>query len=195
MFPQRRHERWVKARKWWWANWVGFVGVYVLWEIMTTYDPGLWKLVGWLSIGLLALAARLWPTPRPRPVHRTAPAPFWFWMLGFMGVFIHFMIVYQGGDEGRYPFPVAMLLLGLFDVLVVWLIRRWSGAGQAWDDRRRLALINGGLMFFLILGPLTTNGQYPVMYFSNPVFILLLWWFERRVAKRPPVGALQPGLL
>jgi hypothetical protein len=47
-----------------------------------------------------------------------------------------------------------------------------------------MALINGALSFFLVLGPLTTNGQYPVMYFSNPIFLFLLWLAYRSVKRR-----------
>jgi hypothetical protein len=50
-----------------------------------------------------------------------------------------------------------------------------------------LTPIIGVLSLFLILGPLTTNGQYPVMYFSNPFFLFLVWlvWLAYRSIKRP----------
>ncbi len=28
LYPAQRRERWLKSRRWWWANWVGFIGVY-----------------------------------------------------------------------------------------------------------------------------------------------------------------------
>jgi hypothetical protein len=40
------------------------------------------------------------------------------------------------------------------------------------------------MTLFLILGPLTTNGQYPITFFTSPVFIIWLWWISRIVNKR-----------
>ena len=77
-----------------------------------------------------------------------------------------------------------MLLVFLLDIFVLWLVLRWNGNGSSWDDRHRLALINGALCFFLIFGPLTTNGKYPIMYLSSPLFLILIWLVYRRVDKR-----------
>ncbi len=49
LYPQKRRESWVHGF-WWVVNWIGFIGIYVVWEIMTTYDPGLWKIVSVLAI-------------------------------------------------------------------------------------------------------------------------------------------------
>jgi hypothetical protein len=107
--------------------------------------------------------------------------------MGFLGAFGHFFLIYVTAENNNPPFVVTMFLLALYDLFLLWLVVRWSSAGQSWDDRHKLALIIGSLSFFLILGPLTMNGQYPVMYFSNPIFLLGLWWAYRRVSKR--VGA------
>jgi hypothetical protein len=53
-------------------------------------------------------------------------------------------------------------------------------------------LIIGALRFFVVLGPLATNGQYPVMYFSNPVFLILLWLAYWSVTKRFLASQLAP---
>ncbi len=105
-------------------------------------------------------------------------------MAGFLGFFIQFVIVYSSAEKQTTPFPVIMISLFIFDLFMLWLILHMSGNGSAWDDRHRMALIDGALSFFLILGPLTTNGQYPIMYFSNPVFLFLLWLVYRSVKKR-----------
>jgi len=115
--------------------------------------------------------------------HGPASRPFWFGLTGFLGVFGHFLIVYQGADEGKYPFLAAMVLLAIFDLFLLWLIRRWSGNGAAWDDRHRITLINGALSLFLVLGLLTAGSMYPVMYLSNPIFLLLIWWAAYKVAQ------------
>ena len=54
LYPQRRRESWVH-RFWWVVNWIGFIGIYVVWAVMTTYDPGLWRIVSVLTIATLVL--------------------------------------------------------------------------------------------------------------------------------------------
>ena len=71
------------------------------------------------------------------------------------------------------------------------VIARLSGNGAAWDDRHRLALLGGALSLFLVLGSLTVGSRYPVMYFTSPVFLLLLWLAARRVNRRF-VAPVQP---
>jgi len=96
----------------------------------------------------------------------------------------HFLVVYFGADNGAYPFPLAMLLLAILYLLICGLVLRWSGNGSAWDDRHRLALISGGLSLFLVLGPLTVGSQYPIMYYTHPVYLTLLWITYRYVNRR-----------
>ncbi len=191
LYPDRRAEPWLSKRSWWVANWAGFIGVYAVWELMTTYNPGLWKLVCWAAILLLGLAARLAPYDPGQHADPKAPHPAWFGLLGFLGVFGQFFIVYRGADVGQYPFPVAMSLLAVYDLFILWLIRRGSGGGAAWDDRHRISLINGALAFFLVLGPLTVGRQHPVLYGSNPIFLLLLWWAGHQVNQRHQRNSLK----
>jgi hypothetical protein len=182
-YPERRHERWVTTRLWWVLNWVGLVGIYLLWELLTDYEPGLWwRLASWLAVFALVALARLAPsTPLP-PVGHAAARPWRFWLVGFLGLFGHFVIVYNGADNGWYPFLLAMLLLILWYLLLLWLILRWSGNGCAWDDRHRIALVNGALSLLLVFGPLAVGDRYPVMYWSHPLFLLLLWLAGRVTA-------------
>lgn len=186
-YPDRRTEAWVKHHGWWVLNWLGFMGVYIVWEIMMTYDPGLWKVLSVLVILILVLLARFIPARLLSPRDRVVPHPLRFWLTGFLGTLAQFMLIYQGADNGAYPFPIALLLIVLFDLFILWLVLRWSGHGAAWDDRHRLALIAGALSFFLIFGPLTAGSQYPIMYLSNPVFLLLLWLAARHVDRRVKV--------
>jgi hypothetical protein len=186
LYPERRRESWVTTRKWWLLNWAGFVGVYLVWEALTHYEPGLWRLVSWLAVFALAGLARLVPAQILPPGGRPVPRPWRFWLMGFLGLFGHFFFVYTGADNGAYPYPIAMVLLVLWYLFLLWLLLRWSGNGFAWDDRHRIALVNGALSLLLALGPLTVGDQYPVMYFSNPVFLLLLWLTGRRIRRRVP---------
>ncbi len=184
LYPKRQTESWVTSRKWWLANWVVLLLTLPLGKLMAPYNaPDGWVLLTWLSIfGLMGLA-RLVPGQFLPPRARQAPPPRRFFLTGFIGMFIQFFIIYSGSDNEAYPFPVAMLLLISYDLFILWLVLRWNGNGIAWDDRHRMALINGGLSFFLVFGPLTTNGQYPIMYFSNPVFLFLLWLAYRKIKK------------
>ena len=59
-----------------------------------------------------------------------------------------------------------------------------SGSFAAWDDRHRIALVNGALMFFLIFILLGMGTQVPIVYVTNPILITLLWLAARRVNKR-----------
>jgi hypothetical protein len=184
-FPDRRKDRWVKGRWWWVLNWIGFIGIYVIWELLTTYESGVWRLFSWLAVLTLMGLARIIPAQVLPPLsHKSIPRPWRFWWTAFLGTFIQFFLIYKGADEGAYPFPVAMLLLAGFDLFILRLILRWSGNGAAWDDRHRVALVNGASSLLLVLGPLTVGNQYPVMYFSNPVFLLLLWLAARKVGRR-----------
>jgi hypothetical protein len=182
LYPERRRESWVTSRKRWRLNWVGFIGVYLIWEMFTHYEPGPgWRLASWLAVFVLVGLARLVPAWSLPPVKRAVPRPWRFWLTGFLGLFGHFFLIYNGADNGAYPYPIAMLLLVLWYLFLLWLVLRWSGNGTAWDDRHRIALVNGALSLLLALGPLTVGAQYPVMCFSHPVFLLLLWLAGRKI--------------
>lgn len=184
LYPQWRNEPWVNHRGWWVAIWIGFLAVYILWEFMTTYDPGVWRLVCWVAILLLVLAARRTKTTATRLNLHKAPTPFWLWLLGFLAAFGNFFIVYSGADAGRFPFPVAMLLLVIYDLLFLQVILKYSRR-QFWGDTHRIALICGALSFFLVFTIPSLAVQHPIVYFTNPLFLLLLWLVVRHVKGRP----------
>lgn len=86
-----------------------------------------------------------------------------------------FGMLYGGG---------AILVREIIIRFILWLVLRWRGNGWYWNDRHKLALINGSLSCLLILGIISTNGQHPIIYFSNPILLVLLWWVYRRVTER-----------
>lgn len=183
LYPDRRAESWIGARGLTW-NMIAFAATLPIGALLNPYDAqDVWLGVCWLAISLLALAA--WHAPAREKEARVArvPPPWRFWWTAFIATFGHIFIVYYTSEQSKPPFIVSMFLIALFDLFTLWLILRWSGNAKSWDDRHRLALINGSLSLFLILVPLTTNGQYPIMYFSNPVFFLLLWWVARKVGQ------------
>jgi len=184
LYPGQRRESWVQRRLWWWGAWLGVAIVAVLGPYLNPYDaPDLHLVLTWgLVIALVGLA-RVLPPRRERTVQEPRVGPWRFLVVGFLAIFGQFVIVYAGADGGAYPYPVAMVLLVLFAAGVCLLLKWWTSNWSAWDDRHRIALVIGALSFFLIMGPITTNGQYPVMWYSNPVFLFLLWLAYRRVAR------------
>jgi len=194
LYSSQRGDSWVKSRFLWIANWIAFLAVLLLWKLFIKYDSGAWQLVCILTIFLLAVLARVFPDRVLPPVIKSTPRPARFWWTGFLAYFAQFLLIYGFSSKGNIPFPLLMLLVFLLDIFVLWLVLRWNGNGSSWDDRHRLALINGALCFFLIFGPLTTNGKYPIMYLSSPLFLILIWLVYRRVDKRVVVQQTSTAL-
>ncbi len=188
LYSDRRSESWVGVRGLMW-NIIAFAAMLPIGSLLNPYNtPDVWLGFSWLVIILLVLAA--WRVPTTMKVKHSGkmPRPRRFWWSGFVVTFLHFFIVYFTAEKNFPLFMISMLIIALIDISFLLLVLRWNGNGSHWDDRHRLALICGSLSFFLILGPLTTNGQYPVMYFSNPVFLALLWWIYSRVNRRVKSG-------
>jgi hypothetical protein len=192
-YPDRRTESWVVSRRWLFANCIGLLSVYALWSAFNKYDAGLWKPASALAIIALAVAARLAPTRVFPPKPGRVPRPWRFWVAGFLGMFGQFFLVYAGTGSTR-PFQAEMAAVLVYDLLILGLVLWWSGAAGAWDDRHRVALLGGALSFFLVMGPLTAGGRYPVLYFSNPIFLFLLWLAAWHVGRRyAATAALSPA--
>ena len=184
LYPGKRGESWIGNRGLIW-NILAFAATLPLGALLNPYDaPDGWLGACWLVIAGLALTAWCISNNPGESVIPKVPRPRRFYWTGFIGTFGQFFLIYATAERNNPPFVLTMILLALFDLFILWLVLRWNGGGNAWDDRHRLALICGALSFFLILGPLTTNGQYPVMYFSNPVFLLCLWLIYRKVSRR-----------
>jgi len=184
LYPGRRGESWIGKRGLTW-NILAFAATLPLGALLNPYDaPDGWLGACWLAIAILTLAAWRVSNDAKEPDVARVPRPRRFFWTGLLGTFAQFFLLYFAADRNNPPFLLTMILLALYDLFILWLVLRWNGEGKAWDDRHRLALICGALSFFLILGPLTTNGQYPVMYFSNPVFLLGLWLLYRRINQR-----------
>lgn len=192
-YSDRRNERWVGPHGMVWHT-IAFAAMLPIGSLLNPYDaPDVLMGVCWLAIVLLAVAAWRSPTSSKAKSVSAPPRPRRFWWIAFLATFGQFFIVYFTAEKNSPPFFVSMVLIALYDLFVLWLILRWSGMGRVWDDRHRLALISGSLAFFLILGPLATNGAYPVMYFSNPVYLVLMWVVYRQVDRRIKTGNEYPA--
>ena len=190
LYPQQRTESWIGKRGLIF-NVAAFLLTLPIGMLAMPYDtPIYWLLFCWILIGILVLLAWFAPTSLPEMKVVKVPHPRRFWWTAFIGTFIYFIIVYQIGESQRLHFMLAMLLQLVYCLFLLWMVMRWSGNAHQWDDRHRMALIIGAESFFLIFGPLTTESLYPVMYFSNPLFLLLLWLAYRKINKE---GNLLPA--
>ncbi len=189
LYPARRGEPWVTSRRWWWANWIALLAVWPIGMLLNPYAaPIIWIGLSWLAIFLLIGLARIAPRIDRASRRKAPPRPIWFFLLALGGAFLHFVLVYIGAEEGIYPFPVAMWLVALADLLFLWVILGWRGSRIPWDERHRMALIVGVLGFFLLF-PLLLGPESPVMYVSNPLFFLALGWSYRRIQRRVATDA------
>jgi hypothetical protein len=191
MYPARRRDRWL-GRRAWRACWLALISWIPLGFLLTPYRPPVgWYALTWLAVLGLIWAARHLPAHVVMPADRPVPRPRRFWGLGFAGLFAYFFMVFAAGDNG-HPAPlVTMLLLAGLDLLVVVLIRRWSGNGHAWDDRHRLALVAGGLWLFILFSLVLEIGGNPGMSVVGLVAAAGLWRLGRRVNRR---AAQEPRL-
>ncbi len=183
LYPEKRAEPWIGARGLTW-NALAFAASLPLGGLLNPYDaPDAWLGMGWLAIAALTLSAWRVRAPETARIVKVS-RPRYFWWIGFLGTFFQFFFIYITAEKGSPPFVLTIILVALYDLFLLWLVRRGNGDFQAWDDRHRIALINGTLSLFLILIPLVTNGQYPVMYVTNPILLFCLWWVARRVKQR-----------
>ncbi len=190
LLPEHRHEPWLHSRRAWAFHGLNLALMLAIGRAMTSYDAPNWGvLLCWVGILALVGLARLAPARLVAPRAGKTPPPAAFFLLGLGGMFLMFFLVSRGAEAGRYPPPVAMALLALEAVVVLAVVLWWSGGASRWDDRHRFALLSGGLSFFLLFMPLVMGRQYPVMWVSNPLFLLMLAWAYRRVARRVAAAA------
>ena len=184
LFPDRRREPWLGKRGLI-LNGFLFLATLPIGFLIDDYRaPWFYLILTSLVIFIFVAAAWFIPGKLKEKSPRQVPRPRRFWWAGFLGTTAYFIFIFATSDHGRPHFIASMIILAVFCLLMQWLILRWNGNGHHWDDRHRLALIIGAQCFFLILGPLTTGSQVPVLYFTSPVFILLFWLAYRKVDAR-----------
>ncbi len=184
LYYQKRRECWVGERGLA-GNILAFSATLPLGAFLSPYNtPDVWLGLSWLAVIGLTVAARRVPATAKAPRRVKVPSPGCFWWTGFLATFIQIFIIYKTSENAVPVFGVTMILIVLFDLCVLGLVLRWNGDGQAWDDRHRIALINGAMTLFLVLVPLLAREKCPVTPITSPVFILGLWWISRKVNKR-----------
>ncbi|MBN2550122.1 MAG: hypothetical protein JXB15_13240 [Anaerolineales bacterium] len=116
------------------------------------------------------------------------PAKKWFWLAGFLGTLIFFLINWVWPNLNV---PVLTTLLGSVVLVGAALkIIQWMSRSGAWDEAHQLALAAGALSFFIVLAPLQEMDQTRVdntsgMTAVGLAAIIFLIWLWKRVNKKP----------
>jgi hypothetical protein len=157
LYPERRHQRWVgnKALAGCFAGlllWIPIMGLIMVFDMGRPFPPWGWYCFSWLAVHFLGWVAFRLPS-RPIPANtRTVPRPICFFLLGLANMSVFFLTVYLTPELRVIPLWATMPALIMLDAGTAWAVLRWSGNGNRWDDRHRLALIAGFLTFFVYFG-------------------------------------------
>ncbi len=117
----------------------------------------------------------------------TVKHPFWYWLLGFLGIITFFMVFWGIPNTSLLPLITILLAIGLIALLTV-VILKMSGNGASWTGMHQWALVTGALTFFILLAPLqefapgrtdNTAGM-TIVGLAAAAFLLWLWWRLRR---------------
>jgi hypothetical protein len=122
--------------------------------------------------------------------------PPYFLAAGFLGTLGFFLIFWA--LPFLLPSPVIVMLFGVLLVLgFAFFLQRYNWGEES--DLHRLALISGGLLFFILLTPLhelseTRTDDPKGMGFVGFVFliglILLGWYIKRRNQTKPSIESI-----
>jgi hypothetical protein len=152
LYPERRRERWVSDR----GLAACFVGLALWMPVLMALNPFVPPaggfLLAWLAIGGLAYA--VWRLPaQVFPLRAgTGTRPLWYGALAAVNMTLVFLAVFmlpEAKPSWLPSWPVTFAFVALLDAGAFWLVMRWSGNGASWDERHKLALVNGMLAFFI----------------------------------------------
>lgn len=205
LFPDRRHECWLRMRGFVIASIAFLIGCFLAWYgwtqrarvkifHMPPYSPPPLYILGALVvIGLLILAA--WQLPLPRKTRETGmPSP---WIVASAITVLASgwaaFVVLGFGAFPRAPYQ-ATLAAGLAWCIVTFLlIRRWTSSRE-WSDAHRFAVVMGGVLGGCIGGLVTfkTGGALRIDWIGKAVFdsaaIAWLLLIRGRVTRSIPSG-------
>jgi hypothetical protein len=187
IFPEQRNRRWL-----------GWLGIATFWFLLIAvtvfgflafpYYPSVFHIAPTVGIVVaLFVLARLLPTPRPTPKQGWLLWPICFTVVGF-GAAVAFFISHWLLPELWLPVPLTLLVSLLWLTATVWLVRILSRGG-AWNDKHKLALLTGVVLFWVLFASLQevapdrpddTTGLTVVAFFV----VLLLIWLRGKVFRR-----------
>jgi hypothetical protein len=203
IFPERRHQPWLRARGILVASAVFLIGSFIAWFSWTQqarplmfhvgpyHPPVLTLLIGVVAIALLAasayLARRFWRTPAPgRP-----PRP---WVVATTAILLglpwYILMVLVFVPPRNLPLLVPVALALVWATGAVLLIKRWSLTTEWWD-LHRWALCFGALLVCMTGGFLGA-GAWPIMdtiakAVLNVIAILCMASLALHIKRRPAV--------
>ncbi|MCP4538166.1 MAG: hypothetical protein GY832_13580 [Chloroflexi bacterium] len=186
LFPTRRDERWVGRR--------GMIGFSLLLAadvlfcfVAFPYRPPLLHILLTVAVVVaLYWVARRLPASKPTSRPGRIPRPLWFACVGFIFAlsFYFFMLI---PPELDIPVSLTLWTTLVLPMATMWLLYKMSRGG-AWNDKHRLALASGVLMFLVLIAPLqeldtdrldNTTG----MTLVGLITFCFLVWLRRRVRR------------
>jgi hypothetical protein len=188
LFPERRNEPWLN-KGWMIALLILFIADVLFGHfLMTPFRPEIAATLITLAVtAVLIIAAWHWPKREPSAARIPAGAPFFFWIIGFIGTLI-FFIMFSALPAAEVKPIGTILIAGLWTAGCSYLVVMLSRRGASWDDRHRVAVAFGILSVFILLAPVREFGEQQG---DNPAgmtlvgalslaLLLLLWWKVRR---------------
>lgn len=187
LFPEQRETRWL-GRLGMTAFWLLLVAVTAFGFLAFPYHPSFLHVL--LTIGVvvtLFLLARLLPTQQPTPKQGWLLWPICFTIAGF-GATAFFLAAHWVLPELGLPVWLTMTATILWLIATVWAVHAMSRGG-IWNDKHKLGLITGALLFWMLLAPLQeiapdrlddTTGLTVVAFLT----LLLLIWLRGKVRRR-----------
>lgn len=182
-FPAMRDRRWV-GNSTLVACGVIFLFVVVFGHyFITPYRPGI-ALSGLALVAAAALIGVAWLLPRPshRAIARIMPGPLLLFLAGFGWTLVLFLLDWALRGLGITPVISfgLMLIHGLVGLAILaWLFRK----GAFFTDRHKLALVAGGLSFFVLLDLLFEFAGVPGMSLAGLAMLALIVVLWRKLPK------------
>ena len=197
LFPQQRHESWLRTRGMVIATVAFLIGAYAAWYgwtrrarvmifHMPPYSPPPAYILGALVaiVGLL-LAARFAPVPRPKAI--STPSD---WTVGATISLLGFpwaaFVLFGYGSFSRVPYQWALVVGAVWALSTLLLMLRWTSA-HGWGVRQRYAVVFcgvvacslGGFILFRVGGALRIDWIGKIVL--DVIALLWLPFVRRRV--------------